>query len=260
MIYAAFDVSLQNHAKAIKAGPSMYLWTYAMLWSRDQKESGLVPRHVLLRATWADPDENAVALDRLIAAGLFLDEGESVRIWNYEKKNDVREVIEKKIEDARTRKADYRARKACPKNVPSHVPELSHGTPGVGVGVDDDDGVDVKVIQGVQGEPSPPPAEPKRRAVACPSSGASDSEVAAFCAHWKCDANHTEWVKFLDFHRAKRSLFVDWSAAWRNWVRRSSEFAANRPNGAYRNGKILQQAPANGPLWTPGMVAGDGDF
>lgn len=38
-----------------------------------------------------------------------------------------------------------------------------------------------------------------------------------------------ETERFLDYHRAKGSTFRDWSAAWRNWVRRAVEYRPGRP-------------------------------
>lgn len=43
-----------------------------------------------------------------------------------------------------------------------------------------------------------------------------------------------ETAKFLDYHGAKGSLFVDWTKAWQNWIRRSEEFAPSQPQGAGR--------------------------
>jgi uncharacterized protein YdaU (DUF1376 family) len=39
------------------------------------------------------------------------------------------------------------------------------------------------------------------------------------------EATRAEWQKFRDHHRAKGSLMLDWSAAWRTWLSRISEFA-----------------------------------
>lgn len=45
-----------------------------------------------------------------------------------------------------------------------------------------------------------------------------------------------ETSKFRDHHEAKGSTFIDWSKAWKNWVRRAEEWAPKqtapaRPNG-----------------------------
>jgi hypothetical protein len=38
-------------------------------------------------------------------------------------------------------------------------------------------------------------------------------------------------ANFLDHHRAKGSLFIDWTAAWRTWLRNEIKFSATRPAG-----------------------------
>jgi hypothetical protein len=133
MIYASIDVSLQGHPRAVKAGPAMYLWTYAMLWSRSQKESGVVPKCILLASPWGRDKDNTAALEKLIEVGLFIDTGDDIQILNYAKKNDTREVIEKRINEASERKAAYRQQKKAMSHgttngTPSNVPPLSHGT------------------------------------------------------------------------------------------------------------------------------------
>ena len=35
-----------------------------------------------------------------------------------------------------------------------------------------------------------------------------------------------QWDRFIDYHRAKGSTFVDWDAAWRTWVRNGVGFQA----------------------------------
>lgn len=45
----------------------------------------------------------------------------------------------------------------------------------------------------------------------------------------------TELPKFRDHHAAKGSSFADWDAAWRNWLRRSAEFAVGRSASGQTN-------------------------
>jgi hypothetical protein len=40
-----------------------------------------------------------------------------------------------------------------------------------------------------------------------------------------------ETAQFLDYHRAKGSLFKDWTAAWRTWMRNAAKFQAERAKG-----------------------------
>lgn len=37
-----------------------------------------------------------------------------------------------------------------------------------------------------------------------------------------------ETESFLDHHTAKGTLFSDWSAAWRTWIRNAVKFAAGK--------------------------------
>jgi len=47
---------------------------------------------------------------------------------------------------------------------------------------------------------------------------------------------HTE--KFLDYHRSKGSVFKDWAAAWRTWLRNSTNFAAPVTANNSRDGLV----------------------
>ncbi len=38
-----------------------------------------------------------------------------------------------------------------------------------------------------------------------------------------------ELARFRDWAAAKAATFVDWNAAWRNWLRKAAEFASARP-------------------------------
>ena len=38
-----------------------------------------------------------------------------------------------------------------------------------------------------------------------------------------------ETDRFLDYHRAKGNKFRDWTAAWRNWMRKAADFQRATP-------------------------------
>ena len=46
-----------------------------------------------------------------------------------------------------------------------------------------------------------------------------------------------ETDQFRDHHRKVGSVFADWNAAWRNWMRRVPDFARSNPNGYRPPGK-----------------------
>lgn len=45
-----------------------------------------------------------------------------------------------------------------------------------------------------------------------------------------------ETARFLDYHRAKGSVFKDWNAAWRNWMGRAQKYAAEQKPAASATG------------------------
>lgn len=49
--------------------------------------------------------------------------------------------------------------------------------------------------------------------------------------------------QFLDYHRAKGSVFKDWQAAWRTWMRKAAEYQGSA-NGNGREGKLSRLASA----------------
>lgn len=115
MIYATIDVDLADHEKAIAAGPAMYLWTWAMLWLRKHRENGFIPRHVVLKCSWADPMTNEKSALTLAEVGLWEDAKGGWRAHNYTAKNDTREMIQERIAASRLRQRDYRKRKQLEK-------------------------------------------------------------------------------------------------------------------------------------------------
>jgi hypothetical protein len=40
-----------------------------------------------------------------------------------------------------------------------------------------------------------------------------------------------ETAQFLDYHRARGSVFKDWAAAWRTWMRNAAKFQPERARG-----------------------------
>lgn len=45
---------------------------------------------------------------------------------------------------------------------------------------------------------------------------------------WNNGRAHEEFDKFSDYHRAKGSVFADWDASWRTWVRNGIKFDSER--------------------------------
>ena len=75
--------------------------------------------------------------------------------------------------------------------------------------------------------------EARKRATPAPESFAITEELRSWVqSNDLCDVDlKAETEKFLDHHRSKGSSFKDWTAAWRNWIRRAEEWGrSNRGN------------------------------
>lgn len=56
-----------------------------------------------------------------------------------------------------------------------------------------------------------------------------------------------ETEKFLDYHRAKGSAFVDWDAAWKLWIRNGKKFAEERELSSSRVDNVGVNHHTGGP-------------
>jgi hypothetical protein len=88
-----------------------------------------------------------------------------------------------------------------------------------------------------------------RGATWCPSSEATDEDVAQWARQWRIPVDHPEFGKFLDYARDKDPSSRDWSSRWRNWVRRAPDF--ERPSGVRKAASAVQPVPATGRAWKP---------
>lgn len=103
---------------------------------------------------------------------------------------------------------------------------------------------------GLAGEPPSPPADkpPAKRASGPPGEFPITDHLRAWAGEHVpsiCDERRlqAETERFLDHHRAKGSLFKDWDAAWRKWMRGAIEYGPRRVVNGYD-----QQSPGEAAL------------
>lgn len=96
-------------------------------------------------------------------------------------------------------------------------------------------------------------ASPKSASPTNPESESKSSRRRRLPADWKPNGQHrrlafqekvnlaTETASFRDYHIAKGSTYVDWDAAFNNWLRKASRFAArdSRPGAPSRSQRII---------------------
>ncbi len=233
MIYQPIDVSLQTNARAIKAGTAMYLWTFAMLWSRDHRESGHVPMHVLLTCPWGNPKENRAAVARLLDSGLMDQDGEGVSLRNYAAKNDTREVIEKRIEGGRSRQSAFKAKQRTGN---ARVTRFDFVSPDS----DSHSGSDVVSDPDRKTDPEPTPKTAYLAAGSVPDDIPITEAIRARCFSAGAPMPTRDHVQLmLATRRTNPKAFVDPIAEIVAWMLRQKSYDARAKNG----GKPVETGP-----------------
>jgi hypothetical protein len=78
-----------------------------------------------------------------------------------------------------------------------------------------------------------PATKPRKRRTTLPDDFAVTDDLRAWAAakSFPFDLDR-ETEQFLEHHRAKGTLMLDWRAAWRKWMGKSAEYAAERPRSS----------------------------
>lgn len=147
MLHAKVDLILTTHPKAHAAGEAMGLWTWALLYSRQQELDGFVPRWSL-RLAWCGEARALEHADKLVLVGLFAFDADRDGwvVLNYAAKNETRDEIAERRQLDRTRKR--------PAGIRTESKRTPEGFPPQGIPDSDSDSGSGSQ-EGVQGEESP---------------------------------------------------------------------------------------------------------
>lgn len=230
MIYAGIDVDIITHEKALNAGVAAFgLWVWGMCYAQKHTTDGRLPLVAVMSALDEDRRVLRRATVRLCTSGLWVESADgSFAVFNYPKKNQTSEDIQRKKDEARERKDRWLAKQ-----------EEARGTRS-----------DSKQERRIQPTPSPelppapsdlfgtetakpsPPLEPvteirsrRKPETGCPPSEASAGELRDWAERWKIPDGHGEFANFLDHHRKSEARWRDWAAAWRTWLKNAPKFA-----------------------------------
>lgn len=145
MTWGLFDDSMPHHPKAIAAGPDgLALWFAAVLYSNRFHLDGVIQKHllgVIYPSPEFTPKRQQAAAKRLVEKKVFIDQGDSWLIHDYEEHQ--AEALKENYEDKKTyereRKRIHRAKKklersreleTLSRDVPDSVPDKCPGQAG----------------------------------------------------------------------------------------------------------------------------------
>ena len=250
MSWFRVDDKFAFHAKAVRAGnTAIGVWVRLGAWSSDQLTDGKLPGEIA--KVIQGPD--AGSLDRLCEVGLLEREGEDYAMhdfldWNPSGKQVKRQ--RKELSEARSKAGSKGAanREAnrkqttspspSPDPIPIPLPEEKRDPP-------------VGPPSGKPGEGfklEPPDAGPKRRKseTPIPAGWAPSAEHLTLGRSLGFDEPRVrrEGEKFADGARAKDRRYVDWHAAFANWLRNEQRYAEAR-------GEAIAPLPAPEPPARP---------
>ena len=231
-----------THPKFAELGcAELGLWLLVLTTSADHEKDGFAARGVveMHRRRGGRPD-----VSKLVACGAWEEVEGGYLIHDFPQWQEVRSDKDQRREadrdrQNRCRNTDRDSRGKFTTVTRDHdvtsrvtVPPVTDVSPVSDPDPDPDPERDQKPppLRGVPPSAGPVVEKPKRAkpGSACPASAASREELLLWCSvHGFPDPEKDrEFAKFLDHHRAKRTVFADWPAAWRNWRRRTEEFAA----------------------------------
>jgi hypothetical protein len=236
MTWFKVDDGFHSHPKVLAAGnEAAGLWVRCCSWSSQHLTQGVIPSEIV--ALYGSPE----AAQRLVDVGLWrvTDGGYKVRDflrYNPSKKRveqDRADAAERQRRAREARKARAAEKAADQQEQPETVTNMSQR----------DRHVTVTPLSHCPDPTRPDPTRTTKnntlgratrtpRATAIdpswqpPQTGVDWARAQGYDDHWA----RAETVKFVDHFTATGKPMKDWTAAWRNWLRRSTEM--NPRNGA----------------------------
>lgn len=239
MTYARVDDQFTEHPKVLEVGPlGEALWLRGLLYASRNLTDGFVPTAYLRRMGDMDAIEQA---DRLEKAGLWHGCEGGYRIHDYadwqRSKEEVAAISQVRAEAGRRGGLARASNEANAKQVASKPRSKTQAYTDTASDTDTDTeqnrveraGADAPPGTGAAGAPKP------KRSKAIDADWTPDDTVirALDDEGFRAGEVHRELIKFHDHFKATGKPMKDWNAAFKNWMRRSREFAPARasPNG-----------------------------
>lgn len=193
------------------------LWLHAGVWAAQHLTDGRVPGYML-----EELGANVSHRDRLVAVGLWREDGDGVVFNDWSDYQPSRADVMAMREKERRRKEAYRQRKAG----------TTGGSPS---GTTSDGAVGHQQASGHPDPTRPDPTRPTKEVANATSTRAAKGSrlspdwmpnredvqaIAEQCPGLDTQAEHREFVDYWISVAGSRGVKLDWSATWRNWMRK----------------------------------------
>jgi hypothetical protein len=241
------DVDLpRNHRVESLSDPAhgLALWLAMTCYIRETlADAPLVPKQYA-RRLWGNP-KNVKTLTEMVARDLIADRGSDYEVLRYEPRNQLKRDVEQAREKARLKTKKWRDEKAAAESnqalgVTGHVTgtgevtlQLPSTSTSLSLSSSSSSSQEDQRSNEAVGADANEQAEKKKRRIKtrCPESDASEEAISAWASEWRIDraAESLEFDNFLDYHRSEEKLRADWTAAWRSWLRRRTQFQREKP-------------------------------
>lgn len=197
------------------------LWTTAGAWSAAHEQDGRVPAYMV--DEWC-PDGTLAG--HLVTVGLWVETADGYAFHDWGDYQPTRAENDTRREAERKRKEDWRRRKA-EKSGQSHA-DVPPGQTGDGRGTDGNvPSIPTRPDPTRPSNPSPDGEGARKRATRIPEPFLVTHDMRDWAAENTPDVDvDAATRKFVDYWRAEsgaKAAKRDWTATWRNWLRREAE-------------------------------------
>lgn len=234
-------------ADILRAGEAAeVLFVRCLAYAGAEETGGRIPRGALSRLA---PTKTKARVDALLRERLLIDDGSDVLIRSWERWQESLDSESERRRKAREKKARQRAEARQEEELPvppepeDDPPLALDVVPGTVPGTEGDESRRRPRHIEVEEEQKTTSSGTRKRATPAPDL----FPITPRMAEWgrknapRVRNAQAETERFLDYHRAKGNTFKSWEAAWRNWMSKADEYAADRPssrqtaNGPNRN-------------------------
>lgn len=228
MVWFKVDDTLPHHAKVLAAGNSaMGLWVRAGAWSMQQLTDGFIPSHV------APTLGSTTDAKRLVTSGLWLTVDDGYQFHEWDQRQPLRDKVESDRDAATERQRMAREKAKSQRESQRDIHRDSRQ----------------ESRSPMSRSPRPDPTRPDQEAKA--SSEGARKRATQLPDDWMPDETvreamkaecpnvdfKTEHAKFQDYWHGTGKPMKDWTAVWRNWIRKADEYRKQRSKVTHINGQ-----------------------